>query len=1290
MFIPWFSWATRPQRLSARSRFAQLSLERLENRLALAADFGDAPFLVLLAEDGARHGTLGPQLGTQRDSEADGNPSTLADGDDNAGDDENAVQFPQSFRQGETVEVIVAVENAPAGAKLDAWLDFNQDQDWDDPGEQIAVSLDVVEGENTLSVQVPNTALVGQTYARFRLSSAGGLAPIGSATDGEVEDYHVFIAPDRANTSLRTGTLDTTHYIPPFFGVDGLDEHFLWLSTPETNPVSVTISNAAGSVNHTVQVSRASPVVLNLTQDDLGVGAVTNGLSLGSGINSLGLVDAEGLNQVNATDGLILNGDSGFYANVRHADPLQGGSLTAKGQTAFGTEFRSGHLNTLLDTTNANLRAHFISVIATEENTTVTFELPSNLVFADGASTFTGSTVTSPVLQQGESYVIGLRFTDNLGSVLNDLNGTLITSNLPVVVNSGSWLAGNGAGQDIGIDQLLPTNRLGTEYILAKGLATTLADDLETPIVVAHFDNTQVFINGSTTPLATLNAGEYLVIPGSNFTASNTLYLRTSQPASVFQTTAGANSSANVGLNFVVPLNESILPQEVVIPQVDQLGIATLRVIAPAGTDVFLDGTLLTNPQALPGGLELYTTIDSGDAVITSDEPLYVSLTTISGARTTAAYFSGVPNAIATSDESFVATGRTITLDVQANDLSVGQTFQVLAVSDAPNGTTLLHGDGTISYTADDGFIGIDTFQYQVESLDGTITDFGTVTIEVLPNTFAFTTDVFNAFEGDTTNTVQAVFVRREGTLDRTASVDVNISPSNQPPEADASDFTPEVVTVAFAMGQQVAAVPVEVLGDFMLEADETIALALQGNAVAMDQPTATLVLLNDEATLQSDTANILEDQSVTVDVFGNDAGIVPDELPILLVDPVHGTTTVNADGTILYTPAAHFAGTDSLSYAVSEPGNPSATLTITITPVVDDPGLSTTPTRGVANVPLPVEISIVGSPDTDGSEVLGNVVIPNLPAALTFSAGTQTAAGWEIPIAALEGLTVRSSAAESFDLQLEVTNTDTPDQEVFSASLSIEALLALFPTMLSASMFPPSTKPTTLQVPRNIPAPNNAFNDGFFSRLEFQPPGTSPQTLDQSPAVLSDDFFSEFGQRSPSLQENQLPFPSPSETSQLPPPSTNLVETMTERETELTQDNPQTPDESDQLTPPQDPFELQPGGGQAQPAPLEGPGSTAEPPEVIAQAENPAEVNNTGNRKINPAAELGNENANAVAEAEQVDTPDADGNEPLEEKPRGTIPTILALMALLYGAQQNRAVKRPGSRRSRNQVAAK
>jgi hypothetical protein len=96
--------------------------------------------------------------------------------------------------------VIVELQNANSIANyLDAWIDFNRDGDWNDPGEQIFTSLDLgtTNGGRELTFTIPQDAganvVNGNSYARFRVSSGGGLNPTGVANDGEVEDYEVTI-----------------------------------------------------------------------------------------------------------------------------------------------------------------------------------------------------------------------------------------------------------------------------------------------------------------------------------------------------------------------------------------------------------------------------------------------------------------------------------------------------------------------------------------------------------------------------------------------------------------------------------------------------------------------------------------------------------------------------------------------------------------------------------------------------------------------------------------------------------------------------------------------------------------------------------------------------------------------------------------------------------------------------------------------------------------------------------------------------------------------------------------
>lgn len=164
--------------------------------LQLRFDFGDAPsgYPVRLAENGARHSPSPLRLGLAMDTEWDGRPVATADGDDLATspDDEDGVILPDALIAGRTNVVIVRMTGATE-AMLDVWCDWNRDLDWYDAGEHF--HLPVVGGTNFWPLPVPATARLGQTFARFRLSTAGTPWPTNAAPDGEVEDYRIQVLP---------------------------------------------------------------------------------------------------------------------------------------------------------------------------------------------------------------------------------------------------------------------------------------------------------------------------------------------------------------------------------------------------------------------------------------------------------------------------------------------------------------------------------------------------------------------------------------------------------------------------------------------------------------------------------------------------------------------------------------------------------------------------------------------------------------------------------------------------------------------------------------------------------------------------------------------------------------------------------------------------------------------------------------------------------------------------------------------------------------------------------------
>jgi hypothetical protein len=85
---------------------------------------------------------------------------------------------------------------ASGSGLLQGWIDFNADGDWADPNEQIFADQPLVTGTNVLTFNVPSTAAIGRTFARFRFSTVRELPFDGPARDGEVEDYMVRIGTE--------------------------------------------------------------------------------------------------------------------------------------------------------------------------------------------------------------------------------------------------------------------------------------------------------------------------------------------------------------------------------------------------------------------------------------------------------------------------------------------------------------------------------------------------------------------------------------------------------------------------------------------------------------------------------------------------------------------------------------------------------------------------------------------------------------------------------------------------------------------------------------------------------------------------------------------------------------------------------------------------------------------------------------------------------------------------------------------------------------------------------------
>ncbi len=119
------------------------------------------------------------------------------------------------------------------------------------------------------------------------------------------------------------------------------------------------------------------------------------------------------------------------------------------------------------------------------------------------------------------------------------------------------------------------------------------------------------------------------------------------------------------------------------------------------------------------------------------------------------------------------------------------------------------------------------------------------------------------------------------------------------------------------------------------------------------DTITIDVTEVNDNPVAADDTATVLEDSSVAIDVLANDsAGPANESTQTLTIGtigtPANGTAVLELDK-IRYTPAANFNGSDSFTYEVTDngttngaadPKSHTATVTITVTAVNDAPVL--------------------------------------------------------------------------------------------------------------------------------------------------------------------------------------------------------------------------------------------------------------------------------------------------------------------------------------------------------------
>lgn len=442
--------------------------------------------------------------------------------------------------------------------------------------------------------------------------------------------------------------LSDLHYLPPLkqgSNNAAIQDQAIYLSTPETSPFTVNVYRGTDAIAiATFTLSNASPITYTLAD----------------GNNNITLVDDNNTGIELTNSGLRFEAPSGnsFYVNYRGVSGSQAASLTSKGRAAMGTSFKWGgapNLGTHVSKSNT------LGIMATEDNTTIILSgYNPNCTFRLGSNK-NGITDNSYqiILDENESFV----FEAYLGNTFTVAQsegwlGASVDADKDIVISNGMMNYGRQAGasnRDAGIDQPVPEDRLGKEYVFirAGGL-----DDTEFPIIIATQNNTQIFVNGAATPLATINEGDFFMVPGSNYSSNApgaNMYVRTSKDAYAYQNLAGSTGVQTAGLNFVAPLN-CLLPDTVNnIPDITDAANTTLTggitIIASTTTQdsniIVTDGSgTVTKPASvtITGNTNwktFYIPNLTGNVDVQSTGPIAVGFFGVNSNRGLAGYFSG-------------------------------------------------------------------------------------------------------------------------------------------------------------------------------------------------------------------------------------------------------------------------------------------------------------------------------------------------------------------------------------------------------------------------------------------------------------------------------------------------------------------------------------------------------------------------------------------------------------------------------------------------------------------------
>jgi VCBS repeat-containing protein len=281
---------------------------------------------------------------------------------------------------------------------------------------------------------------------------------------------------------------------------------------------------------------------------------------------------------------------------------------------------------------------------------------------------------------------------------------------------------------------------------------------------------------------------------------------------------------------------------------------------------------------------------------------------------------------VAVADTADTDEDTPVTIRVLANDTDAdNDPLSVVSLSTPLHGSAVVNADGSVTYTPVANYFGADSFTYRTN--DGSEdSDVATVNVTIAPVNDA------------------PVAVDDSATTAEDTPIVLNLVAN----DTDVDSSTLSVVSLSTPLH-----------GSVVVNADGSVTYTpatayfgtdtftyhtSDGSLDSLNAATVTVTVgsVNTPPVAVDDSATTLEDMPVVLNLVANDTDVDSTTLSVVsLTAPLHGSAVVNVDGSVTYTPAANYFGSDTFTYHTSDGSLDSlnaATVTVSVTPVNDAP----------------------------------------------------------------------------------------------------------------------------------------------------------------------------------------------------------------------------------------------------------------------------------------------------------------------------------------------------------------